>query len=226
MPQPLVITIDGPAGAGKSSVAKAIARRLNIFYLDTGAMYRALTLKALRKKINLADEDALAAMARQTTIEFRRDKEGALRIFLDGEDVSQEIRSLEVTNNTFYAARTAKVRSVLVKWQQAMGQKESIVGEGRDLGTVVFPRADYKFYLDADFEERCRRRIKELKEQGKSFDEEQLKKDIQERDQKDFTRQASPLRKADDAIVIDSTGLTAEETAEVIIKHIKASTRV
>ena len=225
MPQPLVITIDGPAGAGKSSVAKAIARRLNIFYLDTGAMYRALTLKALAEGINLEDEDQLAALAGRTSIDLVEGSEG-LKVILDGKDVSEDIRTLEVTNNTFYIARIPKVRAIMVGWQRQIAGRKGVVAEGRDLGTVVFPRADYKFYLDANFEERCRRRIKELKEQGKSFDEEQLKKDIQERDQKDFTRQASPLRKADDAIVIDSTGLTAEETAEVIIKHIKASTRV
>ena len=226
MSQLLIITLDGPAGAGKSSVAKTLAQRLNISYLDTGAMYRALTLKALRTKINLSDEDALAVMAQQTTIDFRQDGKGGLRIFLDGKDVSEEIRTLEVTNNTFYAARAPKVRATLVKWQQAMAEKMSLVGEGRDLGTVVFPKATYKFYLDADFQERCRRRIKELKEQGKTFDEEQLKKDIQERDQKDLTRQASPLRKADDAIVIDSTGMSVDDTADFIINHIKVSPRV
>ena len=221
MSQPFVITIDGPAGAGKSSVAKAVAKRLNIFFLDTGAMYRALTLKGLRKKIDLADEDALAVLATKTIIDFKKDATDELAILLDGEDVSKEIRSLEVTNNTFYAARAPKVRAILVDWQKKMGQEISVIGEGRDLGTVVFPKAKYKFYMDANFEERCRRRIKELKEQGKSFDEEQLKRDIKERDEKDFTRSTGPLRKADDAIVIDSTGLNVEETADVILKYIE-----
>jgi len=221
MSQPLVITIDGPAGAGKSTVAKELAKRLNFFYLDTGAMYRALTLKALRSKIKLSDEEALARLAQNTTINFQKDSQGNLKIQLDGEDVSEEIRSLEVTNNTFYAARAPKVRAVLVKWQQAMGEKNSLIGEGRDLGTVVFPRANYKFYLDAEVEERCRRRIKELKEQGKTFNEEELKRDLKARDQRDFTRSASPLRKADDAIVIDSTGRTVEETTEKMLAYIK-----
>ena len=221
MDQRLIITIDGPAGAGKSSVAKYLARLLDISYLDTGAMYRALTLKALRQGVKLDNEQALADLARKTTINFSDDGAGGLRIMLDGEDVSEAIRSLEVTNNTFYAARAAKVREILVQWQQAIGKRRSLVGEGRDLGTVVFPKATYKFYLDADVEERCARRIRELKEQGKVFDEAKLRRDIKERDQKDFSRVAGPLKKSSDMIVIDSTGLTVEKTSQKILKYIK-----
>ena len=221
MPQNLIITLDGPAGAGKSTVAKQLAKLLNISYLDTGAMYRALTLKALRQKANLEDEDALYAIALKTKIEFVEDGHGGLNISLDGEDVGQAIRSLDVTNNTFYTARAPKVRGILVQWQKDFGLARSLVGEGRDLGTVVFPDASYKFYLDADIEERCQRRIKELKEQGKVFDEEQLRKDIKERDQKDLSRAVGPLKKTSDMIIVDSTGLTVEKTAEKILKYIK-----
>ncbi len=217
----LIITIDGPAGAGKSTVAKELAKLLHISYLDTGAMYRALTLKALRQSVNLEDENALAELAKKTKIEFADDGQGGLNILLDGKNVSEDIRSPEVTNNTFYAARAPNVREILVEWQKAMGEKHSIVGEGRDLGTVVFPQATYKFYLDADVNERCERRIRELKAQGKVFDEAQLRQDLIERDQKDFSRAASPLKKANDMIVVDSTGLTAEQTSLKILKIIK-----
>ncbi|MBL8013833.1 MAG: (d)CMP kinase [Candidatus Omnitrophica bacterium] len=216
----IIITLDGPAGAGKSTVAKQLAKLLNISYLDTGAMYRALTLKALRLEINMEDEDALKSVALKTKIEFVDDGQGGLRITLDGEDVSEAIRSLDVTNNTFYTARAGKVREILVEWQKAFGRARSLVGEGRDLGTVVFPEATYKFYLDADVEERCQRRIRELRAQGKVFDEEALKKDLRERDQKDLSRAVGPLKKTTDMIVIDSTGLSVEQTAYKILEHI------
>ncbi len=217
----LIITLDGPSGAGKSTVAQSLAKRLEISYLDTGAMYRALTLKALRLKVNLEDEKALTNLARQTVIDFKEVSCGVLHVTLDGEDVAQDIRSIDVTNNTFYAARTAGVRELMVNWQRAIGQEHSIVTDGRDQGTVAFPQATYKFYLDADFEERAHRREKELQAAGKIVDFEQLKKDMKDRDQKDFTRAVGPLKKADDAVVIDSTGLCVEETVEKIMKYIK-----
>ncbi len=221
MPKHLIITLDGPAGAGKSTVAKQLAKLLNISYLDTGAMYRALTFKALRLKANLEDENALEAIALKTMIDFVDDGNGGLRIALDGEDVSDAIRSLDVTNNTFYAARAPKVRAILVEWQKAFGRARSLVGEGRDLGSVVFPDATYKFYLDADIEERCQRRIRELKAQGKVFDEEELKRDMKERDRKDISRSVGPLKKTSDMIVVDSTGLNVEQSAQKILEHIK-----
>src|SRR5208283_1818193 len=164
----LVITLDGPAGAGKSTVAKSLARRLGISYLDTGAMYRALTLKALRLKMDLSDEEALTALCRNTKISFKAMPDGSLNITLDGEDVSAAIRSPEVTNNTFYAAKTAGVRTLMVGWQRAIGQSRSIVTDGRDQGTVVFTDARYKFYVDADVEERVQRRYREILAAGKS----------------------------------------------------------
>ncbi len=216
------MTIDGPAGAGKSTVAKALAKRLKFSYLDTGAMYRAVTLKALRFKVNLDDEKALAAVAKAITIDFQEDPNKGLRVILDGEDVSEAIRTVEVTNNTFYMARAPKVRAVMVDLQRKIGSRRDIVVEGRDVGTVVFPNATYKFYLDADFAERARRRIKELEDKGQAVEAQKLKQELQERDQKDFSRKVGPLKKADDAIVIDSTHLSIESTIEKIMEVIKS----
>ena len=216
----LVVTLDGPAGAGKSTVAKALSRRLGISYLDTGAMYRALTLKALRLKMDLSDEEALTTLAGNTKITFKEMTDGSLNILLDDEDVAVAIRTPQVTNNTYYAARTPGVRTLMVAWQRAIGQNRSIVTDGRDQGTVVFTHARYKFYLDAEPQERVRRRHKELIAAGKSVDLDQLRADMQERDQKDFTRAVGPLKKAPDAITVDSTGLTVEGTVDKIMKLI------
>ncbi len=216
----LVITLDGPAGAGKSTVAKSLAGRLGITYLDTGAMYRALTLKALRLKMDLSDEKALTALARHTKITFKEIPDGSLNITLDGEDVAQAIRTPEVTNNTYYAARTPGVRTLMVAWQRAIGRDRSIVTDGRDQGTVVFKDARYKFYLDCDAGERVQRRYKELVAAGKDVHLDQLRVEMQDRDQKDFTRSVGPLKKAPDAITVDTTGLTVEGSVDKIMKLI------
>jgi len=216
----LVITLDGPAGAGKSTVAKSLSQRLGITYLDTGAMYRALTLKGLRLKMDLSDEEALTTLARNTKISFKEMPDGSLNITLDGEDVSVAIRAPEVTNNTYYAARTPGVRTLMVAWQRAIGQSRSLVTDGRDQGTVVFTDAKFKFYVDADVEERVQRRYRELIAASKSVDLDQLRIDMKDRDHKDFTRAVGPLKKAIDAITVDSTGLTVEGTVDKIMKLI------
>ncbi len=222
MKNPIIIAIDGPAGAGKSTIAKEVAKRLGYMYLDTGAMYRSLTLKALRQHIDLNDEEKLAALARATTIDLKIGQDHTLKVLLDGNDVTEEIRTAEVTNSTFYIARLGKVREVMVERQRAIGQTANIVAEGRDIGTVVFPNAFKKFYLDADFEERTKRRFLEMKNKGVEVVSHDVQKDLEERDTKDFTRKVGPLKKADDAIVIDSTHMPIPEVVQTVINNVQS----
>ena len=220
MKSPIIIAIDGPAGAGKSTVAKTLAVRLGFNYLDTGAMYRSLTLKALRSGVNLEDEDALVSLAKETVIDLKGNPEKGLHIFLDGKDVSEEIRTPEITNNTFYIARAPRVREIMVEWQRGIGLKNNVVMEGRDIGTVVFPQAQYKFYLDATVEERALRRHKEFLQKGKESCLEDVITDVKTRDEKDFTRAVGALKKADGAIVVDSTAMTIEEVVEKMAGYV------
>jgi cytidylate kinase len=218
----IIVTIDGPAGAGKSTVAKGLAKKLGYAFMDTGAMYRALTVKALRRKVRLEDEAALVKLAQETKIDLIDEPGKPLKVVLDGEDVSEAIRTQEITNSTYFIARTPGVREVMVHWQRALGERRSIVGEGRDLGTVVFPHASFKFYLDADFKVRCQRRADELKAKGAVVDMKVLEKDLSERDQHDLTRKVAPLKKAADAVVVDSTNMTVAQVIATIAKHIQS----
>ncbi|MEW5894379.1 MAG: (d)CMP kinase [Candidatus Omnitrophota bacterium] len=217
---PIIVAIDGPAGAGKSTVAKALADRLGFNYLDTGAMYRSLTLKALGRLNNLEDEDALVGLARETVIDMRGNSKEGLHVFLDGQDVSEDIRTVEVTNNTFYIARAPRVREIMVKWQREIGARDNVVMEGRDIGTVVFPEAQCKFYLDATVEERASRRHKEFLQKGKNVSLEEIINDVRARDEKDFTRSVGALKKAHDATVVDSTNMTIHEVVETMVIHV------
>ncbi|MCM8791893.1 MAG: (d)CMP kinase [Candidatus Omnitrophica bacterium] len=216
----MIIAIDGPAGAGKSTVAKEVARRLKLLYIDTGAMYRALTLKAIFNKIDIKDEEALVAMARDSRIELK-ETSSSLKIYLDGREVTQQIREPRVTKFVSEISQIASLRRIMVELQrQAVRDNKGAVLEGRDIGTVVFPQADYKFYLDADFKERVRRRFKEFKALEKEISLEEVEQDILKRDYIDSTRQCAPLRKAEDAIYIDTTHMSIEEVVDKILSYI------
>ncbi len=215
-----VIAIDGPAGSGKSTVSKALAKKLGLLYIDTGAMYRALTLKAMRENANMEDEVFLTKLARSTKIDLKEGKKGLI-VFLDGEDVTGLIRRPELTNNVKYIARVPGVRREMVKLQRSIGEREGAVLEGRDIGTVVFPDADYKFYLDADAEERANRRHKELAESGEKISLEDIKKGVLIRDKSDMNRSVGALKKAEDAIFINTTKLSIEGVVEKLLSYIK-----
>lgn len=205
------IAIDGPAGSGKSTVAKKIAEKLNIIYIDTGAMYRAMTLK-----LKDIDKKFYEEACNNTNIEFINNK-----IFLDGKDVSSQIRSEEISKLTSDISKIDFVRKKLVSIQKEIAAKNSVVMEGRDITTVVLPDADYKFYLSASPEIRAKRRTLQLKEKGLNADYEEILRDIKKRDNNDIKRENSPLKVADDAIVIDSSNLTAEESIEKILSYIR-----
>ena len=211
----LVIAIDGPAASGKSTTSKLIAQRLGYLYVDTGAMYRAMTLKILEHKIDLDDHDAIARVAAKTEIRLKQ-IDGELKVFLDGRDVSRLIRSPQVTRAVSAISMIDAVREVMVREQRRMGKGGGVVLEGRDIGTVVFPDADVKVYMVADVERRARRRQKDLEKQGVEVSLDDLKIEIAERDRKDSQRSISPLRRADDAIVVDTSDMTINEQVEVI----------
>ena len=219
----LTIAIDGPAGSGKSSVARLIARTLGYLYLDSGAMYRALALKALQRKIRLENEKDLAALASETHIELKpptREQEKAgtkNRVFLDGTEVTDAIRTREVAQAASRLATIAAVREILVAEQQRAGAGGGVVMEGRDIGTVVFPRGELKIFLDASPEVRAERRWKEHLEKGERLSLEQVLQEVRERDRRDRERKVSPLVRAADAVLVDNTAMDAQETARLIV---------
>ncbi len=219
----LTIAIDGPAGSGKSSVARRIAAMLEYLYLDSGAMYRALALKALRKAVPLDDESRLVALAKETHIELKpptleQEAAGAKnRVFLDGEDVTNEIRTAEVAQAASRLATIAKVREMLVAEQQRAGAGGGVVMEGRDIGTVVFPKAELKIFLDASPEVRAERRWKEHQEKGEKMTLAEVFDEVIERDRRDRERKVSPLVRATDAVLVDNTAMGIEETARLIV---------
>jgi cytidylate kinase len=218
----MIIAIDGPAGAGKSTVAKEIARRLAFLYIDTGAMYRALTLKAIRSNIAISEPALLVEMAKNTQLYLDNDDKGSLRIIMDGKDVTREVRQPLITKFVSDLAKIKGVREVMLQLQRVIGkEKNNVCLDGRDIGTVVFPDAEKKFYIDAEFKERVRRRYKELKDLGQDISLEEVEKDLLNRDTIDSTREFAPLKKAEDAIYIDTTDMTIEEVVEKILKEIQ-----
>lgn len=212
----MIIAIDGPAGAGKSTVARRVAKKLNFTYLDTGAMYRAFTLLLLKNGIPLENVKLIEKALNDFKISFRDN-----RINMNGIDVTNEIRSEEVTNSVSYISSLPFVRKKMVELQRKIGQNSDIVIEGRDIGTVVFPDADYKFYLDASIKTRAVRRLKDVNDRNKALSLHEMIKKIETRDKYDSTREISPLKKADDAIFIDSTDMSIEEVCNTILVSIK-----
>lgn len=219
------VAIDGPAGAGKSTVAKTLAKKLDFIYVDTGAMYRAVTLAALRKGIDLKDHDCLTRLALDVSVALLPDGNGGLKVLLNGEDVSEDIRSQEVSKNVSLVAMVPGVRKRLVELQRAMAARGGVVMEGRDIGTVVLPDAPVKIFLTASHVERAKRRREELAAKGNLIDQEQMEKEILIRDQIDSTREADPLTQAEDAVIIDSTSFSVKEVVDMIMALVLAEDR-
>jgi cytidylate kinase len=216
----LIVAIDGPSGAGKSTLAKKLAEKLGFIYLDTGAMYRALALKILRQKVDLADEQKLAQLVNSTAVDLQGD--GAeLRVILDGENVASEIRTPAVSQMASKASALKLVRDRMLELQRRLGERGSVVAEGRDIGTVIFPDAQVKIFLSASAAERARRRCAELRAAGQPVDVEVTLREIEERDKRDSERALAPLRKAEDALMIDSSNSTADEVAACVLAEIR-----
>ena len=217
----MIIAIDGPSGAGKSTLGKMLAKKLGLLYLDTGAMYRAVALAAIRENIGLGDDEKVAKAARHAKIELKGEPD-RLRIFLNGDDVSEEIRTLEIAQAASVVSTISKVRKTMVDLQRRLGEQDpaGCVLEGRDIGSVVFPNADIKFFLTARPEARARRRFEEDRSKGRISTYEQTLAEINERDERDVARIDSPLTISEDAVVIDTSELDLSEVFEQMIAKI------
>lgn len=216
----VVVAIDGPSGSGKSTLAKRLAKELGFSYLDTGAMYRALALKMLQHGIEPEESNRLAALLRQTEIELR-EQEGRLEVLLDGIDVAHLIRTPEVSQMASRASARKIVRERMMELQRAAAKRGPIVAEGRDIGTVIFPAAQVKIYLDATVAERARRRFEELRANGRQVSIEETVRELSERDRRDSERDLAPLRRAADAVAVDSSSLTADAVAERVLELVR-----
>lgn len=221
----LKIAIDGPAGAGKSTVAKEVAKQLSYVYIDTGAMYRALTLKVIRQGINFTDEYEVGQLARETIISigYISSQNGFYSVFLDGEDVTDDIRVPKINQNVSKVAKIVAVREHMVYLQRQMAEQGGVVMDGRDIGTVVLPDAELKIFLTASLEMRAHRRYAELREEGYDINFENLLHEIKQRDEMDSSRKVSPLSQAKDAILIDTTDLSIQEVVHRIIVYSERS---
>ena len=217
----MIIAIDGPAGSGKSTVAKIVAEKLNFRYIDTGSMYRSVAWKSLEKNTALRDENAVADIASKVKIELVPGKDGQL-VFVDGENITDQLKMEEISRGAAIVAAQPMIREIMTTKQRKLGKQGKVVMDGRDIGTVVFPQADKKFFLDADPKERGRRRFIELKEkdQVKNTDLSTIIAQIVQRDHEDRSRKIAPLKQAKDAMLIDTTHLSVDQVAEEIIKII------
>jgi len=220
----LIIAIDGPSGAGKSTLAKRLAKELGFVYLDTGAIYRALAFKVLRQGVDLADDTRLAELVGSTQIDLQ-ERDGRLEVLLDGMDVAPEIRTPEVSQMASKVSALKIVRERLLDLQRDMARRASVVAEGRDIGTVVFPDAEVKIFLHASAEERARRRCAELRAAGRPADLAETLREMAERDKRDSERDLAPLRMADDALRIDSSTVGADELALGVLSEIRKKER-
>ena len=224
-----IVAIDGPAGAGKSTVAKQLAQKLGFLHIDTGAMYRSVTLSALRQKANLESDSELEKIAMESKVELKPGEPENV-VLLNGEDVSKQIRTPEVTKASAYIANSVPVRKILVARQQQMGRVDSApyggaVLEGRDIGTDVFTDAQYKFFLDASVETRAKRRLRDLKKAGAQATLEQVMAEVQARDDRDTQRLVGGLRKTTESIVMDHSDLTVDQSAEALFQFIRQNPR-
>ncbi len=210
------VAIDGPSGAGKSTIAKAVGKQLNLDYIDTGAMYRAVAYKMIVNKVSLSDKTQLDALLAGTEIDFSKGN-----IILDSEIINDKIRTPEVSKMASDCSALSQVREKLVALQKKMGETKNVIMDGRDIGTNVLTGAEFKFFMTASPEERAKRRTIELNEKGENVSFEQVLKDIKERDHNDSTRELNPLKKAEDAIELDTTGMSIEEVIDSILKEIK-----
>ncbi|KOS28998.1 cytidylate kinase [Bacillus anthracis] len=216
MDKRISIAIDGPAAAGKSTVAKVVAKKLSYVYIDTGAMYRTITYAALEQKVDIENEEQLMEVVKNVKIEFQQGENTQL-VFLNGQDVSEVIRTPEVTNRVSIVAKHRLVREEMVRRQQELAEKGGVVMDGRDIGTHVLPDAEVKIFMLASVEERAERRHLENMNNGFAFNLEQLKEEIAQRDKLDSEREVSPLKKADDALELDTTSLSIEEVVQKIM---------
>lgn len=219
-----IVAVDGPAGSGKGSITQIVAERLNLVTIDTGAMYRSVTLAMLEQNVGIDDLDKIVEILKNIKIEFK-EEENTKKVFLNGKDVTLKIRSKEVNEFVSPVSTIKIVREHLANLQREMAKTIDVIMEGRDIGTNVFPNADVKIYLDATPEERSRRRFKQNEENGIKIPFDEILKNVKERDYIDSHREIAPLKKADEAIYIDSTGMTIEEEANEVIKIIEEKRR-
>lgn len=220
----MIVAIDGPAGSGKGTVTKEIAKRMGLINLDTGATYRCVALASLKRGFKLEEEDKIVDMIDDLEIEFKYDKDDFIRVFLNGEEVTNEIRSFEVNKIVSPISSIVRVRLKMVDLQRKMAEGKNVIMEGRDIGTYVFPNADVKIYLDADVEERAKRRFKENQEKGLDITFEEVLENIKKRDENDKHKEIGSLKIADDAIIVDSTKLSIGKMADAVEKIILEKT--
>jgi cytidylate kinase len=214
-----VVAIDGPAGSGKGTIAKLIGKKLNLTYIDTGAMFRCIALQMKRNNITIDEENRIQNILDNSKIELKTEND-EVKVYLNGEDVSEKIRTEEISNFVSPISTVQIIRDKLLEMQRKMAESSNIIMEGRDIGTVVFPNADVKIFLSATAEERARRRVKQYLDKGIKAEYETVLEDIKIRDQRDSTRAVAPLKKAEDAILVDSTNMTISEVVDSIVNII------